>query len=126
MQTGTSSNRLQSPYLPLLVVLLAVAAKQRHEMRWRAVATREVANVVERAMALPWEETTDGQLAKLELPVSRRDALPDATLTFELTNVDAPRPAKRLRAAIQYRNTAGTMVDPIALVAWKFEPGGSE
>ncbi len=104
--------------------LLAVAARQNREARWRAVATRELANVMERAMALSWEEMSDQRLAELQLSAEVDDALPAARLVKQLSSVEQPRPAKRLRLTIQYRNAAGRSIDPIALVAWKFQPGG--
>lgn len=106
--------------------LLAVAARQRHETRWRAVATREVANVTEQVMALPWEQTTAAQFNAVSLHPTTKALLPDATLEIEVTDVTDPRRAKRLQISLAYRNTAGLPVEPISLVAWKFAPGGVE
>lgn len=106
--------------------LLAVATRQRQETRWRTVATREVANVTEHVMALPWAETTSAQLAATALDPSTKALLPDVTLDVEVTDVADPRKAKRIKVSLVYRNTSGLAVEPITLVAWKFSPGGAE
>ena len=117
---------LLSVALVAVAQLLAVAARQRHETRWRTVATREVANVTEHVMALPWEETTADPLNAVALHPATQALLPDATLTVEVNDVTDPRAAKRIRVSLAYRNTAGLPVEPIRLVAWKFSPGGDE
>ena len=106
--------------------LLAVAARQRHETRWRAIATREVANVTERVMALPFSETTTELLTDVSMHDSTEALLPDATLEVVVIDATEPRPAKRIRISLAYRNTAGLMVDPIRLVVWKFATGEAE
>jgi Tfp pilus assembly protein PilV len=106
--------------------MLAVSARQRHETRWRAIATREVANITEQVMALPWAETTTDQLGAVAMDATTREMLPEAMLEIESTDVSAPRQAKRIRVSLTYRNTAGLSVEPITLVAWKFISGGAE
>ncbi len=106
--------------------LLAVAARQSHEMRWRTVATQEVANVMEQLMALPWDETTTERFSATALHPTTQTLLPDARLQVEVTDVMDPRAAKRIRVSLAYRNTAGLLVEPITLVAWKFSPGDPE
>ena len=106
--------------------LLAVAARQSHEMRWRTVATQEVANVMEQLMALPWDETATERFSATALHPATQTLLPDARLRVEVTDVRDPRAAKRIRVALAYRNTAGLPVEPITLVAWKFSPGDTE
>lgn len=106
--------------------LLAVAARQRHETRWRAVATREVANVIEQVMALPWDQTTAAQSSEVALHPAAKALLPDAALEVEVTDVTDPRPAKRIQISLTYRSTADLPVAPIKLVAWKFAPGGAK
>lgn len=106
--------------------LLVVAARQRDHTRLRAVATREVANVAEQVMALPWDETTAEQFSGAVLHPTSQALLPDARLEVEVTDVMDPRRAKRVRVSLIYRNTAGVLVEPVALTAWKFAPGGVE
>ncbi|HJN10299.1 MAG: hypothetical protein QGG09_15160 [Pirellulaceae bacterium] len=117
---------LLSVALMAVAQLLAVAARQRHEARWRTVAIHEVANVTEQMMALPWDETTTERISGTALDPSTEALLPSARLQIEVTDVMDPRQAKRVRVSLAYRNTAGLPVEPITLVAWKFSPGGTE
>ena len=105
--------------------LLAVAARQRRETRWRTVATREVANITEQVMALPWNQTSTENFSTVALHDTTQTLL-DATLEVEVTDVTEPREAKRIRISLAYRNTADLPVEPITLVAWKFAPGGAD
>jgi len=106
--------------------LLAVASRQNHESRLRAVATREVANVAELVMATPWEKTTADQFTDAKLDAASRGLLREATLDVEVTDVSNPHPAKRIRVSLAYRDMAGQLVTPISLVTWKFQPGDAE
>ena len=115
---------LLSVALVAVAQLLAVAARQRHETRWRTVATREVANVTEQVMTLAWRDLTAEPLPAVAMHPATAAMLPDARLTIEVDDVAVPRPAKRIRVSLAYRNTAGLPVEPISLVAWKFSPGG--
>lgn len=105
--------------------LLALAARQSRETRWRSVATQEVANVTERVMALPWSKTTTDQLDAVSVPNTALE-LPDPTLAIEAIDVTEPRVGKQIRISLSYRNTAGLPVEPVTMVAWKFLPGGSQ
>jgi len=117
---------LMAVTLVAVAQLLAVAARQHQETRWRIVATHEVANVMEQVMALSWDETTTERLNGLALEPTTVTLLPDAKLQVEVTEVKDPRQAKRIRISLTYRNNAELLVEPIALVTWKFSPGGIE
>jgi hypothetical protein len=117
---------LMAVTLTAVAQLLAVAARQQQETRWRTVATQEVANVTEQVMALPWGETTTERLNGLALDPATAELLPEARLQVEVTDVKDPREAKRIRISLAYRNTAKLQVEPIVLVTWKFSPGGLE
>lgn len=104
--------------------LLAVAARQRHETRWRTVATREVANVTEQVMALNWADCTAERLGEMTLHPDTQAALREASLSITVDELSEPRTARRCVISLTYHNMAGRPVEPIRLVAWKFSPGG--
>jgi Tfp pilus assembly protein PilV len=104
--------------------LLATVAAQRRESERRLAAIHEAANQMERLAALSWGELTPEGTGGWELTGEAAAALPDGTLSVDLSEVetggDNALPARRVAVEVAWRNSAGTTVEPVRLVAWRF------
>ncbi len=111
--------------LLLTIMLIAVAqamaqvVKQRRAVQRRLLATDVVANHMERAAALPWEELTAERMEAWRLASDVTDRLPDSKLTFHVDATGENPTAKRVIVELQWSNSAGDMVEPARLVTWR-------
>lgn len=103
----------------LLAQFLTAAAAHRRADEQRRLALAEVANRMEQAAVLPWEELTADRLERLPLS-SAAASLPAATLTVQVTDEPGGVAARRVRIELSYVNAAGVRVDPLSLVSWRF------
>jgi Tfp pilus assembly protein PilV len=98
-----------------------VALEQRAAER-RERALMEASNLLERLAADRWEELS-AQAARAALSPAAQQALPGAELKVEVTEVDSPLPAKRLRVQVRWRDRSGGFEAPIRLTTWVYRPG---
>lgn len=104
----------------ILAQSIALSAAQRRTAQRHAIAREEAANLLERAMALPWTETTAERLAEWKLAAAAADSLPGARLKIDVrTDAAAPR-EKQVRVAIDWLDSSGQPGRPVQLSAWKF------
>jgi Tfp pilus assembly protein PilV len=108
--------------------LLAALASHRRESERRLAAIHEAANQMERLAVLPWSELTPEATAAWKLSQEAADALPAGELTVSISDaelpVEAPPAARRVEVEVAWRNSAGPMVDPVRVVAWRFPQEG--
>jgi len=103
-----------------------LANRMQRDTERRAAAEREVANVAERLLGIPYQRLPEFQG---EQPVSpdgsRLD--PAARLTIQLEEVAEPTPARRIRIAIVGPSGADRQAEWASLIIWRFAmPGVDE
>ncbi|MHC5538961.1 type II secretion system protein [Singulisphaera rosea] len=94
-------------------------AIQRRATDRRQLAIQEVANLMERLAARPWNRLNAEGDQALALSDSARSGLPGARLEVDV-DVLASEGAKRIRMRLSWRNRAGTMEAPVRLTAWRY------
>jgi hypothetical protein len=120
----------------LAVFLLAVAmtttvqvlgwvAAERRAVERRQWAVQEVANLMERLTAEPWDQVTTESARALALSEAIRRKLPGPELTIEVDGKDTERGEKRLAVRLRWRNRAGAWEAPVRLTAWIARPRSS-
>jgi hypothetical protein len=113
----------------LTVLLLAVAmsttvkvlgwvAAGRREAERRQWATQEVANLMERLTAMPWDGVTPGAARRLALSDEIRRKLPEPELVVDVDESGATRGEKRLAIRLRWRKRGGAWESPVRLTAW--------
>lgn len=139
----------------MLVVLLAVSmqffqasAVHRRMTRQRELAIQEVANLMERLAAIPWQDLTAEKANQVQLSELARNSLPGAQLTIEVSqpaekpsdgkaaakpvaakaadgkpSLEEP-PAKRILVALAWEDASRRLGQPIRLTAWRYRNGG--
>ncbi len=100
--------------------LLAVVALQKQVMRRHFLATQEVANLMERFAAEPWEEITMERAGQFALSKLASSELPKATLAITVDTNDESIQAKRIQMTLAWSDRSGNSVEPVRLTAWKF------
>jgi prepilin-type N-terminal cleavage/methylation domain-containing protein len=115
----------------LLATLLALIGRSTvaAEHGWRrieqrAIALRSVENLLEEAVAAPWEEITDAELTKLALPPALVERWPRATIAASVTELDDPVPAKRV--TLRLTTGQGPRERPMTLTTWVYRTAEGE
>ena len=119
----------------ILAVLLAVSmeffhatALYRRAARQRELATQEVANLMERLAAIPWQDLTPEKGGQVRLSDAARRALPGAKLTIEVSSPADERagepPAKRIAVALAWEDQSRRLGRPMRLSAWRYRNEG--
>jgi hypothetical protein len=106
--------------MTLVVKVLGWTAHQRRAAERRERAVVEVANLMERITAHPFEDVTPELAGGLRLSEAARQALPDSELAVEVGGGDGPRalPAKRIAIRVRWRGSGGQWEAPVRLVSW--------
>lgn len=110
----------------MLMIAMALAAKvtaslaaERRAWERRGVAAIEVANVLERIAARPFDALTVGAVEGLVISADASGTLPGAELTAEVADEPAgDLPARRVTVRLRWRNRAGDWDAPVRLVTW--------
>ena len=106
--------------MTLTVKVLGLVALERRASERRQRALFEVANVMERITAYPFDEVTSELAGRLTLSAPARHSLPDSELAVD---VAAPEPgqgrlAKRIAIKLRWRGPDGEWVAPVRLTSW--------
>ena len=114
----------------LLAVILAVCAQffrataiQRRGLEARRVAMQEVANLMERLCARPWEEITPESPGPIEPSEEGRKALADGQVEIDVFQPDDEPSAKRITVVLRWQPQPDQPPRSVRLVAWKYRPG---
>lgn len=113
----------------LLVVclqLLAATAAGRRAADQQQCAILELDNVMERVVARPWAELTTAALAAEQLSPWAERQLPGAELKLKVSNVADEPDAKRITAALSWRDRSGQMREPMTLSTWRYDIGDQQ
>jgi Tfp pilus assembly protein PilV len=100
------------------VQVLGWVASERRAVERRQWAVQEVANLMERLTAAPWDGVTPESARALALSEGVRRKLPEPELTIDVDEKDAARGEKRLAIRLRWRNRAGAWEAPVRLTAW--------
>lgn len=111
----------------LLAVILAVCAQffratatQRRGLEARQIAMQEVANLMERLCARPWEEVTPEAAGLIELSEEAQRAIPDSKVEIDVLQPDDEPSAKRITVVLCWQPQPNQPPRSVRLVAWKY------
>ena len=97
--------------------LLTMVAQQRRLARQYAAAVQEAGNLMEDLVSRPWDDTTAGRLASVELSQACSRCLPDAKLAVDVE--DESDDTRRISVRIEWGSASGRRGEPVRLVGWK-------
>jgi prepilin-type N-terminal cleavage/methylation domain-containing protein len=94
-----------------------VAAERRDSER-RQWAIQEVANLMERLTALPWDGVTPGAAGRMPLSEEARGKLPGAELAVDVGKPDPARGEKKVAIRLRWKKRGGDWDAPVRLTSW--------
>ena len=97
--------------------------QQREQAQQRQIAVQELANQAERLALRSWEELTPQPPPQVELSMTARQQLRQASLTVSVAEEVEP-PARRITLELSWRDSAGRAVAPLRLVVWRYADNG--
>ena len=106
--------------MAMTVKLLGYAGHQRRSADQRQRAMLEVANVMERVTAEPFDEVTAERARRLSISPESAASLPGAELDVDV-NASQPvagRSAKRIAVRLRWRGRSGEWEAPVRLTTW--------
>jgi hypothetical protein len=104
----------------LTVKVLGQAGQQRRSAEQRQRAILEVANIMERITAEPFDKVTAERAHRLSISPGSSAALPDAELAVEV-NEETPAPGRsvrRIAVRLRWKGRSGEWEAPIRLTTW--------
>jgi hypothetical protein len=106
--------------MTLTVKVLGYAALERRAAEHRQRADLEVANVMERLTAYPFDELTPERARTLSISPATLESLPGAELAVDVnpSQLGAGRSSKRIAIRLRWRNRAGEWEAPVRLTTW--------
>ena len=104
----------------LMAQLLTALGNQRRACEQRRVALSEVANRLEQAALVPWDELTQQRLEQTPLPPATSECLPSAMLTASVTEESGAPAGRRIVIELSWVNRAGERLPGVSLAAWRF------
>jgi hypothetical protein len=109
--------------LMLSLQLFSAALAQRRAADQRHCANLELGNVLERFAARPWAELSTAALAAEKPSAWAERQLPGAELKIDVaTSPDQPD-AKRITAALRWRDRSNQYLAPATLTTWRYKIG---
>ena len=101
--------------------MVVVTASAQKKVQMRSMATHEVANLMERVMAIADDELTPESVNQIEISQEAKAALPEAKLAIRLDKTDGERlEAVRVTIELTWQSRAGEPATPTRLLAWRF------
>ena len=92
--------------------------RERRQTERRQIAIVEVENLMERAVALPFDEVQQSTVDKFTLSESAIRQLPDAILQFKVSNADDVQQMKKIGIQLDWKNDQGIRAMPVRLTSW--------
>lgn len=102
----------------LLAQLLYLIGRQERSAEARELAVQTVANELEAMLAEDWEALTIGEAQETKAPEEVRSLLSNLSLKRQVLAGEEAA-SKQLRVELTWRDSTGTLVSPVTLVAWK-------
>lgn len=111
--------------MTLTMKVLGWVAAERRTWDRRQWASQEVANLMERLTARPYESVTSSTVEKIGLSPQARQRLPDAELNVEVgeNGPAGGQDSKRIEVRLRWHNRAGEWDAPVRLVSWVYRGG---
>ena len=106
--------------MTLTVKVLSLVAIERRASERRQMAHFEVANLMERITAYPFDQVTPELAGRLTLSPPARQSLHDSKLAVDITASEPGegRSAKRIAILLRWRGPDGEWVAPMRLTSW--------
>jgi hypothetical protein len=106
--------------MTLTVKVLGTVAIERRASERRQRALIEIANVMERVTAYPFEQVTPELAQRFLLSPTARHSLPDSELAVNVTGREPgpDRSAKRIAISLRWRGPGGEWLAPVRLTSW--------
>jgi hypothetical protein len=106
--------------MSLTVKVLGWVALERRAAERRQRAVLEVANMMERITAYPFDEVTSDLTRRISLPATASQSLPDSDLAIEVAGSEpgAGRSAKRIAIRLRWKGRSGEWEAPVRLTSW--------
>jgi hypothetical protein len=112
--------------MAMTVKVLGYAGQQRRSVEQRQRALFEVANIMERIAADPFDEVTADRVRRLSISPAAAGSLPGAELTIEMkpeqpgagTGAGADRSTKRIAVRLRWKGRSGEWEAPVRLTTW--------
>jgi hypothetical protein len=116
----TISAAMLAVVMVLTVKVLGFAGQQRRSAEQRQRAMVEVANLMERITAEPFDEVTPERARRLSIAPETAGSLPGAEVTVEVKG-ERPSPnrsAKRIAVRLRWKGRSGEWEAPARLTTW--------
>ncbi|MCA9016172.1 MAG: prepilin-type N-terminal cleavage/methylation domain-containing protein [Planctomycetaceae bacterium] len=112
-----------SGVLLMTVTMIVVPAiywvhRERRQTEYRQIAIVEVENMMERVVALPFNEITQAKVDKFVLPESALRQLPNADLSIEISEPGDLPLMKKIQIQLGWNDHHGISVVPVRLTSW--------
>ena len=106
--------------MTLTVKVIGLVALERRASERRQRALVEVANVMERITAHPFDDVTPELAGRLTLSTSARQSLSDSELAVDVAGTEPGpgRSAKRIAIKLRWRGPNGEWMAPVRLTSW--------
>jgi len=106
--------------MTLTIKVLGVVALERRNSERKQRAVMEVANLMERITAFPFEQVTPGLAGRMTVSDAVRQSLPDSELAVDVVGSEpgAGRRAKRIAIKLRWRGRSGEWEAPVRLTSW--------
>jgi hypothetical protein len=106
--------------MALTVRVLGFVAHERRASERRQRALVEVANLMERITANPFDQVTPALAKSLTLSTGGQQSLPDSELAVDVAESapGAGRAARRIAIRLRWRGPDGEWVAPVRLTSW--------
>jgi len=119
----TAAGILLAMMLTVSLQFFRAMATQRRGLQARRTAVEEVANVMERLSARPWEELTAENVGQVEASPEVRQALPGSELKIDVLQTEGEPEGKRITVAIRWPAGPEQPDRSVRLVAWRYRSG---
>jgi hypothetical protein len=108
--------------MSLMLKVLAIVAHERRAADHRQRAALEVANLMERITAYPFERVTPELARGMTLSETARQSLRDCELAIDVTGGErvplTDRDARRISITLRWREPSGQWQHPVRLTSW--------
>ncbi|MFH1264389.1 MAG: hypothetical protein ABIK89_01590 [Planctomycetota bacterium] len=119
----TAAGILLAMMLTVSLQFFRATAAQRRGLQARRTAVEEVANVMERLSARPWEELTAENAGQVEPSPEVRQALSGSELKIDVLQTEGEPEGKRITVALRWPAGPEQPDRSVRLVAWRYRSG---
>ncbi|MFH1921622.1 MAG: type II secretion system protein [Planctomycetota bacterium] len=119
----TAAGILLAMMLTVSLQFFRATAAQRRGLQARRTAIQEVANVMERLSARPWEELTAENVAEIEHSPEAQQAIPGSELKIDVLQTEGEPEGKRITVVLRWPAGASQPDRSVRLVAWRYRNG---